>query len=73
MKASDWAIREESCMSQEPVFTLVKPGPKGLTLEQTLALFTKLSGREATSADVAELKAKMAAREVSDVSDGMRR
>lgn len=56
-------MTKENPVSQKPSLTLVKVGPEGLTLQQTLRLFTKLSGRKATEAEIAELKAKIARRE----------
>jgi hypothetical protein len=56
------AMTKENPVSQKPSLTLVKVGLEGLTLEQTLRLFTKLSGRDATEAEIGELKAKMARR-----------
>ena len=48
---------------QKPSLTLVKAGPEGLTLEQTLQLFTRLSSRDAMAAEIAKLKAQIAKRE----------
>lgn len=48
---------------QKPSLTLVKVGPEGLTLEQTLQLFTRLSSRDATATEIAKLKAQIAKRE----------
>jgi hypothetical protein len=42
---------------------LVKPGPRGLTADQTLELFTKVSGRKATPEEEAALRKKVAERE----------
>lgn len=51
-------------MTQKPTLTLVSVGPKGLTLKQTLELFSRLSGREATPDEIAKLKPRMAEREL---------
>lgn len=52
-------------MLQKPTLTLVKVGPKGLTLEETLELFRRLSGREPTPHELSQLQAKMEARAVA--------
>ena len=49
----------------KPSLTLVRPGPQGLTLDQTLQLFTKLSGREPTPEEVDKLREKFKAREAA--------